>query len=76
MKQNITLSLDAALLREAKVLAAKRNMSVSRLLANELEGSIHRNQAYERAKRAALSLMKEGLALGGTRLSREALHER
>lgn len=76
MKQNITLSLDTALLREAKVLAAKRNMSVSRLLAAELEGSIHRNQVYERAKRAALSLMKEGLALGGVPLSRESLHER
>lgn len=76
MKQNITLSLDVGLLREAKVLAARRNTSVSRLLADELAEHIHRDHAYERAKRAALSLMKEGLPLGGKPLSREELHER
>lgn len=76
MKQNITLSLETSLLREAKILAAKRNTSVSRLLASELEGSIQRHQAHERAKRAALSMMKDGLPLGGIPASRDAWHER
>lgn len=76
MKQNITLSLDTSVILAAKVLAAQRNTSISRLLADELEEHIRRDQAYERSRRAALSLMAEGLPLGGTPLTREQLHER
>lgn len=76
MKQNITLSLDTKLLREAKVLAAQRHTSVSRLLAEELEARVSRQSDYECSRRAALALMKEGLPLGGTPLSRDELHER
>jgi Family of unknown function (DUF6364) len=76
MKQNITLSLDTRLLGKAKVLAAKRNTSVSRLLAEELEAKIKRTESYERARRSALALMEEGIPLGGRLLSREQLHER
>jgi hypothetical protein len=76
MKQNITLSLDTRLLREAKVLAAQRNTSVSRLLAEELEARVSRQSDYERSRRAALALMKEGMPLGGAPLARDALHER
>jgi Family of unknown function (DUF6364) len=76
MKQNITLSLDTRLLGKAKVLAAKRNTSVSRLLADELEAKIKRTESYERARRAALALMEDGIPLGGRPLSREQLHER
>ena len=76
MKQNITLSLDVSLIRAAKVLAAKRNTSISRLLADELEGQVRRDHAYERSRRAALKLMEEGLPLGGKPLAREQLHER
>lgn len=75
MKQNITLSLDAGLLREAKILAAKRNTSVSRLLADELEERIQRDQAYELAKRAALAQLDNAkLDLGGTPIPREELY--
>jgi len=76
MKQNITLSLDVSLIRAAKVLAAQRNTSISRLLAEELEDHIRRDQSYERSRRAALKLMEEGLPLGGQPLTREQLHER
>lgn len=76
MKQNITLSLDANLIRAAKVRAAQRNTSISRLLAEELEAQIRRDQAWERARRAALKLMGEGLPLGGQPATREDLHER
>ena len=76
MKQNITLSLDTKLLREAKVLAAQRNTSVSRLLAGELEATVSRQSDYERSQRTALALMNEGLSLGGTPLSRDELHDR
>ena len=76
MKQNITLSLDIKLLREAKVLAAQRHTSVSRLLAEELEAKVSRQSDYERSRRAALALMKEGMPFGGTCPARDELHER
>jgi len=37
MKHNITLSLDRELITKAKIIAAQRNSSVSRLLAEELK---------------------------------------
>lgn len=76
MKQNITLSLDADLLIRAKVLAARSNTSVSRLLADELEAKISSTENYARARQAALALMETGLPLGGQPLDREVLHER
>lgn len=76
MKQNITLSLDMDLLVRAKVLAAKRNTSISRMLAEELETKVRRSEDYERAHRAALALMQDRLPLGGKPFGREALHER
>ncbi|MEJ2317640.1 MAG: DUF6364 family protein, partial [Gammaproteobacteria bacterium] len=36
MKQNITLSLEKSVIHDAKVLAAKKSLSVSALLAQEL----------------------------------------
>lgn len=76
MKQNITLSLDTGLIMKAKLLAAQRHTSVSRLLADELEAKVSRAENYERARRTALDLMETGLPLGGLPLGREALHER
>lgn len=77
MKQNITISLDTELLREAKVLAAQRNTSVSRLLADELEAKVRRERDYERAKRAALDLMQNAkMNLGGQPIPREQLYRR
>lgn len=77
MKQNITISLDTELLRQAKVLAAQRNTSVSRLLADELEAKVRRNRDYERAKSAALDLMQNAkMNLGGRPIPREELYRR
>jgi hypothetical protein len=36
MKQNITLSLDREIIKKAKVLAAKKEASVTKLLAEQL----------------------------------------
>jgi hypothetical protein len=54
MKANITLRLDAELIREAKVLAAQRGSSVSRMLAEQLEELVRREKDYEAARRRAL----------------------
>lgn len=77
MKTNITLKLEADLVREARVLAAQKGTSVSRLLAEELEGLIRREKAYEAAKRRALARLEKGFDLGWTPpANRDALHER
>jgi hypothetical protein len=77
MKTNVTLRIDSDLLREAKVLAAQRNTSVSRLLADQLESMIRREKAYDFAKRRALARLKKGFQLGWVPpKSRGELHER
>ena len=37
MKQNITLSIDKELIKNARVLAAQRQTSISRMLGEELQ---------------------------------------
>lgn len=77
MKRNITLRVDNDLVRDAKVLAARRGSSVSRLLAEELEQLVRRDRAYEAARRRALARLSRGYDLGWTPpTSRDELHER
>ncbi|MFQ5744542.1 MAG: DUF6364 family protein [Acidobacteriota bacterium] len=77
MKTNITLKIDADLVREAKVLAAQQGTSVSRLLAEHLEELVRRDKAYDVAKRRALARLKKGFRLGwAPPASRHELHER
>ena len=77
MKTNVTLRLDARLLREARILAAQEGTSVSRLLAERLEELIRRHKAYESARRRALARLRQGFDLGFSPPgSRDELHER
>ena len=77
MKTNVTLKLDADLLREAKVLAARRNSSVSRLVADQLEALVRNEKSYEAAKKRALGWLAKGFDLGWTPpTDRGELHER
>ncbi|MHB8536343.1 MAG: hypothetical protein ACYDBW_13000 [Sulfuricaulis sp.] len=77
MKQNITLKLDRGLLRKAKIVAASRETSVTRLLSDKLEEIVQQDEQYERAKRAAFTDLDEGFHFGGKRISsRDVLHER
>jgi hypothetical protein len=76
-KANVTLRLDADLLREARVLAARQGISVSRLLSGRLEQIVRRDKAYEAARRRALARLKKGYDLQWTPpASRDELHER
>lgn len=75
-KQNLTIQLDRAIIRKAKVLAAKRGTSIGALVAAQIEESVRAEDAYESARRHALELLGRGLHLGGGRLDRESLHER
>ena len=77
MKTNITLKLDAALLREIRVLAAEEGTSISALLATRLEQIVRERKTYERARKRALARLREGLDLQWTPpRSRDELHER
>jgi hypothetical protein len=77
MKTNITLKLDADLLREARVLAAEEGTSISALLAARLEQIVRERKTYERARKRALARLREGLDLQWTPpRSRDELHER
>ena len=77
MKTNITLKLDATLLREVRILAAEEGTSISALLAARLEEIVRRRKTYDRARKHALARLREGLDLQWTPpRSRDELHER
>lgn len=77
MKTNITLKLDADLVREARVLAAEEGSSISALLTARLEELIRERKGYARARRRALKRLREGFELNWTPpASRDELHER
>jgi len=76
-KSNITLKIDADLLREAKVLAARRGTSVSRMVAAELEKLVRQDQEYESARQRAVQRLHDSDDLGWIRpKSRDELHDR
>ena len=75
MKTNITVKIDTELARAAKVLAARRGTSLSRLVAEQLETLVEGDHAYEAAKRRALRRLRKGMNLGWMRpASREELY--
>jgi len=77
MKQNLTISLDRQTIRKAKIVAARRDTSISGLLAQQIEILVGEEEAYERAERQAVALLEEAFHLGGgAPVSREELHER
>ena len=77
MKNNITLKIDAKLLREAKVMAAQEDTSISALVSRELENLVRRRKTYERARKRALARLRTGWNLEWTPpRSRDELHER
>ena len=77
MKTNITLKIEADLLREARVLAAMEGSSISALLAAKLEQSVRERKGYSQARRSALARLKKGFDLQWTpAVSRDELHER
>jgi len=73
---NVTLTIDARLLRKIKVLAAREGMSVSALTTALLEERLRKKLEYEQAKQRAVARMEKGLDLGFQPLSREELHKR
>jgi len=77
MKRNLTVQLDEETVAKAKVLAARRSTSVSKLVAHEIHKLVGEDDAYGRARTAALAHLDQGFHLGGGSLpDRNDLHDR
>jgi predicted transcriptional regulator len=77
MKANVTLKLDADLLREVRILAAQEDTSISAMLSARLEQIVRERKAYHRARKRALERLRQGIVLNWTPpRSRDELHER
>jgi hypothetical protein len=77
MKTNVTLKIDADLLREARILAASEGSSISALLAARLERAVRERRGYDQARRSALARLRASADLNWTKpRSRDELHER
>ena len=76
-KQNVTLSLPKDILQRAKIMAIKRNMSLSGLLVEILTQLVESEDRYEEAQGRSLARMAAAQPLEGAyHWSRESLHER
>jgi len=77
MKRNVTLKLDAGILKEARILAAEEGSSMSQLLADKLQELVRERKGFAHARKRALARLRMGMDLGWTRpRSRDELHQR
>ena len=75
--QNLTVRLDKSVIHKARVLAARRGSSISRLVAETIEQLAAAEDDYELSLHAALEDLEEGLPLGGPPyLARDETHDR
>jgi tryptophan 2,3-dioxygenase len=77
--RNITLAIPEEVLLKAKLIAVKRQTSVSGLLTQVLERLVQQEDAYARARQRHVQWLEQGadLGTGGQMLTRrEELHER
>lgn len=77
--RNITLSLPEEDLREARIIAARRGISVSRLLARMLREIVEQETGHAASKERSQTRLRDGLDLGidgRATWSRDDLHER
>jgi len=77
--RNITLALPKEMLRQIRVLAAKRGTSVSAILKEKLTALIQEESDYGRARREFMEVANRGFDLGThgeARWTRDELHER
>lgn len=73
-KANLTLQLDADVIRRARILAARQGTSVSALVARELGAVVAREARYEDARQRAVELMAGARSRGGRTWTRADLY--
>lgn len=75
--RNVTITLDEDVARWARIEAAKRDISVSRMIADLLREEMLRSDAYEDARRRDFAQEPRVHRKPGQRLpTRDELHER
>lgn len=77
--QNITLSIPKSTLRKVKLVAVRRETSISKLMAEAMEKIASEDESYIQARDRQLALLEKGfdLGFGDSKLpSRDELHER
>jgi hypothetical protein len=77
--QNVTLSIPKLLLKQAKIIAASQDKSLSQLLRESLEEKVREEADYSKAQKRQLRLLEKGLDLGTegqVKTRRDDLHVR
>lgn len=64
-KSNLTITLDADILREARVYAARKDTSVNQLVREYLEGLVAQETRHAEKLKALDELMERGIGLVG-----------
>lgn len=78
-KQNVTVSLPKLLLKKAKIIAARREQSLSEFLRDSLNHKVREATGFAKARSRQLKFLKEGFDLGTKgeiKVERGKLHER
>lgn len=75
-KRNLTVQLDDDVIRQAKVVAARRGLSLSALVAQQLTEVAEADDRYRRAMAVALRAMENAGYGGAPTWRREELYDR
>ena len=75
-RANLTLQLDAEVIRRARIVAAKRGTSVSALAAAQLIELVDDEDRFEQARGRAEAILKKAAPRGGRSWTRDELHDR
>ena len=75
-KRNLTIQLDEETIRHAKIAAVRRGLSLSSLLAQQLNELAEADQRYERAQAVAFEALAHAVGGGALSWRREELYGR
>ena len=77
-KRNITISIDEELAKEAKIIAAEYDSSLSKILSEQLRNLVEARRQMKTARNDLLRLVKKDFHLdyGKRTFGRDDLHER
>ena len=73
---NVTIALEASLLRRARIKALEEGTSLNAVLRERVEEYVSRTSPANTAKQTLLRLAAASKARGGRKVSREEMHER
>lgn len=75
-RTNLTLQLDADVIRRARIVAAKCGTSVSALAAQRLTELVDEDERFEQARARAEAILAKAVPRGGRSWTRDELYDR